>query len=143
MGEKHAKANEIRTTTYTPEQRRGVRIGSSHTPAQAGAPGSAKKRYAVARGQLRFLPLPELPVGNSADLALIAIARKESDTTFTPAISSDLSRFSRIFSKIFEPCARSGHGALARSNARFWRASIAPLTGLELADDFGDIKGHP
>jgi hypothetical protein len=90
-----------------------------------------QKCFSVARGQLRFLRIPELPVGNSAALELIGLERKRIDTIFDPAISSDLSRFSGIFSKIFEPYARSWHGALARSNARFWAAFKARLTHRE------------
>ncbi len=112
MGQKHAKANEIRNITYTQEQRRGVRIEQAYaSPSWLAL--ERQKRYAVARRQLRFLRIPELPVGNSAALALIGIERKWSDTIFDPAISSELPRFFWIFSEIFEPCARSWHGALA------------------------------
>ncbi len=66
-----------------------------------------QKRYAVARGQLSFITVSELSADRSAALAPVELERKRSDTTFDPVISSDLSRFFRIFSWTFEPRARS------------------------------------
>ncbi len=56
MGEKQAKANEIRTITYTPEQRRGVRMGHAYTRHKSARLGAPKAPFA-------------LPVGNSASFA--------------------------------------------------------------------------
>ena len=72
-------------------------------PTQPGSPRSAKALLRVARGQLHLPYRFELPVGNSAALALVGEEGRNTDTIFDPEQSSDLSRFFGIFFKIFEP----------------------------------------